>query len=191
MRSVLTKKELKNLRLVCTTKKQARQIIRRNKQLIAFLDLIPTSVRAMNKHLSCVYNDEPVVVKVSNKTYIDIDAYETDYISGFGCPHCKCDDCDECAWTKFPHPKSEWAEYCLCATFGGIPYSIVEGSHCNSNYYVQLVYQHDGEDILFKHPSYPVDKCDMVIIRKEIERIRRFLDGHIEWANAVLEGITA
>lgn len=29
MRSVLTKKELKNLRLVRTTKKQARQIIRR------------------------------------------------------------------------------------------------------------------------------------------------------------------
>ena len=157
------------------------------------LDMIPTTAKAILKF----YEDLEDTKTASDKfRYKNITAYvnleDIEFESGVGCPHClACGGCNECSWKDFPTTETErvYAEMCLTATFGGISYQMVEGHlgyKQRKNKYVLLTYSDYMEQVCFFYPK-DVDPKTVKIIKRDIERIRKFVTGHIEWATTVLE----
>jgi hypothetical protein len=97
--------------------------------------------------------------------------YENDWRNlPYACPHCDLNmRCDSCAWKVEPFHKY-LITFCLRATFGGVRYSTVEKvisyspGHCSVN-------------------AYRAVHCSS----KKASEVRKFLKGHIEWAEAVIQ----
>ena len=148
---VLKKREIEVLKQVKTTKKQAKQILRRNKPMLAVIE------EAIKKYGKRKYKDDPIW-----------DGYEGD----IGCPHCTTGanllhPCNKCSWNVPPELGLGPHAPCLGAGFGGV----------SMNSQLVVEYDSSGEFIWF-------DACS----KDDLKDARKFLKGHIEWAQMVLDG---
>lgn len=167
MKKVLTSTELQNLRKVYATKKQARTIKRRNTNLLKFLDSLPTTLEDCKKYVKAGY-----------------------YSSNIGCPHCDYNYdiwmhyCNTCKWKQYPstHKRAQ----CCYATFGGICLNDIQ-----SYSQVTVSYSHNDEkiDVYFLNIGIYNSKNlprDFKVYLKQLKNCKRFCQGHIEWADAIL-----
>jgi hypothetical protein len=87
-----------------------------------------------------------------------------------GCPHCQ-GGCCHCAWG----PEGEG---CLDVTFGGVSGQIVRRDKMS----VRAVLWRDWANLeMTAHP-------DPAIIERDADKCRTFIQGHIEWAEAIISG---
>lgn len=169
MYNVLTDTEKKQLARVKTTKKQARAIKKRNK-----------TVLRLAKHW--LKNFE----KIRTATFKDFEneclKYAT-YSFDLGCPHCKylvgMYFCNGCAWTKAAGVRCRFA--CTKQSFGGYRFAKLVnfkyfgiGLSVNS---IELIC--DNLAGWRKNNQRP---------KKELNACIIFLQGHIQWADAVISG---
>ena len=162
--------ELELLKRVKTTKAQARRILKRNLGLLEALDKIPTNIKDMKRALA--------------------DGQTFDYRGDVGCPHCNSAyDCEGCAWQEAVEEPEEGPvpppvdRACADAFFGGMSlYDLDE------HYIVEINYRSGEEELIFYlEEDCEPDADDMKLARTEISRCRKFLQGHVDWANYVLE----
>ena len=99
------------------------------------------------------------------------------YEGHIGCPHCievedlvkagkiaEYEVCDHCAWAKYPRENEEVEDvYCFEATFGGVKY--VQA--------LEVSYTTGTESLSVYEKCY-------------IENCTKFIQGHLDWANAVI-----
>jgi len=175
MKTVLTKREKEQLKQIKTTKQEARKIRRRN---VGLLDWLDNYVRQIE--------EADYAVNWVNRMFH----------SKHGCPHCKWDEgCRNCAWYT-PHlskkapstqscPDGE-GRFCLLQTFGGVSYSNLTQRYSR---YILVCYGADMEEIWLRLGEFdPTDKKDRSRFQHELLRVRKFLLGHIEWADLILKG---
>ena len=91
-----------------------------------------------------------------------------------GCPHCE-SDCKNCA---YPYNKNtDFGEQCLTYKFGGLTYSNISDMILISPYEIRVeATQIEGS---FSGRGYPIEE-----LKKNSES---WLQGHIEWAEAVIK----
>lgn len=159
---VLTEKELKRLSKVKpTTKKDAKQILARGEPMLKFLRRLPTTREGMEKGAA------------SNFGVL--------FAGNVGCPHChssffggfRCKK-RKCAWGD---KKPKGTVPCCLATFGGVTLNDTTSKHSP----IWIEYLARGETIhisLYRKGSW----------REGLRRCIRFVLGHIEWAEKVLDG---
>ena len=173
---VLRKKELRSLLRVKTNKKQARQIKKRNEELLDKLNSLPTMKQAKAEY-TCPYDL--------------FDAYELEMGVDIACPHCTPNlPCESCAWmhaapfSEIPIRLSRNETLpCLGFWFGG-----VTARKCSS---IEL--SNDGAfvdvaDLYGKHRPVEEFAINETFLDRR-KKCRLFLKGHIEWANAIIAGI--
>lgn len=98
-----------------------------------------------------------------------------DFYGEVGCPHCEF-PCRTCAWSVTCKNGEERSEACLRIKFGGISYRDLT---CHSKG-IKLIYTCDEERIEW---NYNFDKKYV----EKLELMKRFVGGHIEWANHIIE----
>jgi len=103
---------------------------------------------------------------------------ERQFESGIGCPHCDLEyTCDRCAWQGIK--PSPWMKHPCCSVpFGGVTYISL-----NSLKAIDFHYQADSEHLELR----AVEGRSMAAITEDLLQVRRYLRGHIEWAQAVLQ----
>lgn len=92
----------------------------------------------------------------------------------YGCPHCDW-NCENCAWEHYPRlGYSRTSHYCLGAIFKGVHADMVAHIIGLASSFIRINYN------------------PLVDSGKSFREALSFLEGHIEWANAVIElgGIT-
>jgi hypothetical protein len=93
-----------------------------------------------------------------------------------GCPHClrATRNCSHCSWNipplRKPHAKHVFSEFCANSTFGGV----------SADQAPFVVYAPSWAMVTFRNVPFDWDKC--------MEQSKTFVKGHMEWADAVLEG---
>lgn len=92
--------------------------------------------------------------------------------TSIGCPHCRGIVCENCLWTKICKRRPYDYTVCVSVQFDGISLADVWQGHRT----LQLRYHESCECLAF------VYYADHHILRDEWERILRFIDAHIAWA---------
>ena len=151
---VLTLGEKVALSKIPTTKKQARQILRRNTQLLERVN-------------------EVLAAKG------DRSAYDEDVM--IGCPHCQAAgfNCEDCPWGKLGMFNMFG---CLSRSFGRVTGNDVTDDDLN----ISVHLNRDSASIRWDRTTSPYFK--LAGLRGAGRKCRLFLQGHIEWAEAVISG---
>lgn len=98
-----------------------------------------------------------------------------------GCPHCSHKDCLSCDW-RFTDDDPQCSRYFCCfQSFAGVMYVKV----ANSLRFIHVTYGSEQE-LIECNPIH--DPTDIFQWNKEYLQVFRFLSGHIEWGQAVLDG---
>jgi len=93
----------------------------------------------------------------------------------YGCPHCNVHfQCYGCLWTKI----NKRAKHYHCCD---IQYNGVNFNDGVNNKYIDVEYGHSTCAVSFPYSSDYTDNYKEV--EKEYIRAKKFLEGHIEWAN--------
>jgi len=172
--SVLTEDEIEVLKLVKTTPAQAEVIKKRDQGILNKLNKWTRHLKVIGLKITC--SDLPP------------------FASKFGCPHCKnCPDrpyrqhgefpkwCKRCAWAA-PSPYDGTPScYCLVATFGG-----VSQSHISRYKFFQLQMRPTSEE-LYVASAYSLRE-HYAAAEEELNNLKTFVMGHIEWADLVITG---
>ena len=164
--------EMKKLMAVPTTHNEARRILMRNVALLWELERVLPIILDGNIELEFDW----IVQGAST------------YNITYGCPHCK--NCDKCAWQKYvltdeQNEKHKNCLLCYFATFYGVSLlDLVKNELFLVKYgddYAELAFFH----FRFERAVKDVGRDDAVaLFMAEIEDCRKFLKGHIEWAEA-------
>jgi len=174
---MLTEREKLELNGVKTNKEQAHQIRSRNISLLEIL----------NYFEDMIYEDD----------YKDLDLWSHDGFNDVyrriekGCPHCqearykngKPMNCKECAWTQ-GYRNDIYA--CTEQSFNGVSYRSME-----SYSFVSIIYGCSNAKISIGRYSFirsGLDDEEKEMLMEEVENCRKFLNGHIEWADIILNG---
>ena len=171
--------ELKKLLKVPTTVKQATQILKRNEALLKVLENgVPNLLKGF-------------APRGWNLSFI---AYKQKIVE-IGCPHCVVSDCEYCSWAKYNLKSGYDVEFCQFALFNG--HTLEDLAEDNNQYFIALEYKKNYAYLIVyanhlksqdKHLWTGDEKSETIcIIQEEIQDIREFLEGHIEWAKAVIK----
>jgi hypothetical protein len=170
----LSELELGKLSNVYTTKKQARQILERNKPLLAVARKVVNIFRKA----------------IREGTGFPRFGVDDDVVGVVGCPHCTVHNCETCNWQDYPRDVDDegvcsvatFAGYCLNDVCDWVLYSGHDEQLANSDLWDEFVH-------LFGVEPMQVTKENMSTFVKEfLMPCVMFLEGHIEWANVILAG---
>lgn len=157
--SILSKEELKNLLKVKTNRAQARQILKRNKGILKFLEQLPV-------------------------TQEEYDQYDGDglYDGHVGCPHCYSYQCSNCSWQEFYEDRQACIGYrqaCIYVPFGGIRYI-----DCEDISEIYLSYYQERESVRWDftyNEEYPEELANLkTFIKGHIEWAKEILKKYGE-----------
>jgi hypothetical protein len=104
-----------------------------------------------------------------------------EFSSKIGCPHCETFHCDTCSWKAYDNRNEKGfkrVDYkCMDATFGGHNMTEKHGG-------VTVDYAEDSEYITV----YENNNFEVYIVA--LNRCKTFCQGHIEWANAIINAVS-
>jgi len=180
----MTNEEREALQHVKTTHLEAQIIKERNEALLQALDAATPALLEGERPEG--WDDITTTATIAPGEIVI--GYEwCEWWSGsIGCPHCRLDDivrnpCRYCEWRHYPREcmkglrtSGVQAVFCSFASFNGVALHHID----SADLVVGLRLASNGE-YLFHRRGMPADPCD-------IDRIRLFLAGHIEWADSVL-----